>query len=189
MSLGILILTGGKSSRMNGFDKSQLMYQNQTFLEKLCQEFHSYQYKYISDNQNRKHKSDDYQVIVDEYQEIGPISGIVSAFHQTDMDYLFVVACDMPYMTKQLLEILKKQINDYDGIFVYNQKYLYPLGAIYSRNMLTVMEKHIQDRKYSLISCIQECHVLKLSLEQLDIDEHVFDNINTIQDYKNISTE
>lgn len=187
MKLGVLILAGGKSSRMNGFDKSQLIYQNQTFLTKLCHEFQDFPYKYISDNQNRKHHHEGYITIVDEYQEIGPISGIVSTFHQTDVDYLFVIACDMPFITKDILLLLEKFIKCYDGVFLYNQQRLYPMGSIYSRKMLSVMEKHIQDKKYALMSCIHESHVLKLSLKELNIDEHIFDNINTMQDYKSIN--
>lgn len=186
MKLGVLILAGGKSSRMGGFDKSQLTYQNQTFLDKLCEELSVYKYKYISDNQIQKHHYDGYMRIQDEYQKIGPISGIVSTFHQTNMDYLFVVGCDMPFMKKDVVLVLKKYIDCYDGVFVYDHNHFYPLGAIYSRAMLPIMEKHIQEKQYSLMKCIEEAHVCQLSLDQLNIDHCVYHNINTIEDYKNI---
>lgn len=122
MKLGILILVGGKSSRMNGFDKSQLTYQNRSFLDILTLEFDAFEYKYLSDNQSMKHYHNNYITIKDEYDEIGPMGGIVSAFHQTKCDALFVLACDNPFVSQDMAYLLYSYLENYDGVFIEDVK-------------------------------------------------------------------
>lgn len=102
-----LILIGGKSSRM-GTDKSLLNYHGLfqrdylfQLLSKFCKKvyFSSRQEQGLSKN-----------VIIDTLA-ISPISGILSAFEYDNQTAWLVLACDMPLVSEESLEILVKHRN------------------------------------------------------------------------------
>ena len=181
MKFGICILVGGKSSRMN-FHKAELKINDQTFLERLCLECKEYEYKYISLNKKQNYSYDGYINVYDEFEEIGPMGGIVSCFHQSDVDALFVCSCDMPFLEKNIIEELYSQLDDYEGIFIEDENHLYPTCGIYTRKMLAKMEDMIQNHNYRLFQCIKNSHVKVILIH----DTKCLLNINTIEDYRKI---
>ena len=179
MRKAILLLTGGTSKRM-GKDKAFLTIKNESFLN----QWKDCDVRYLSDNILNKHHIEGYDLILDEYNDIGPINGIVSCFHQTDVDTLFVVACDMPYMTKDVMNVLYDCLESYDGIFLKDKDHLYSLGGVYTRKMLPIMEQQIVDKQYSLYQIIRKCNVRIIDVDTMDIDKNTLMNINTIEEYK-----
>ncbi len=102
-----LILIGGKSARM-GTDKSLLNYHGLSqrdylfqLLSKFCKKvyFSSRQEQGLSEN-----------VIVDTLA-ISPISGILSAFEYDNQTAWLALACDMPQVSEESLEILIEHRN------------------------------------------------------------------------------
>lgn len=105
-----LVLAGGKSSRM-GQDKSQLVYfqkpQFQTayeLLEHVCAQV------FVSSRleQSEKAAFGNYPLIVDfpQYQDKGPLGGILSAMKTYPQAAWFVLACDLPFVCAQTLRHL-----------------------------------------------------------------------------------
>ncbi|MCF0105931.1 MAG: molybdenum cofactor guanylyltransferase [Holdemanella sp.] len=183
MEIAVVILTGGKSTRM-GMDKAKLVIENQTFLERICDEFKEYPYRYISDCKNGNHSIDGYRTIWDEYENIGPMNGIISFFHQVNMDVVFVTSCDMPYMKKEIVEKLYAYLNEYDGVFVKENDHLHPLGGIYTRKMVERIEQQIMNKKYSLYTCIKNSNVCILDIDAIKIDKKMYLNINNREIYE-----
>ncbi|RYU94560.1 NTP transferase domain-containing protein [Emticicia agri] len=102
-----LILIGGKSSRM-GTDKSLLNYHGLSqreylfqLLSKFCSDvyFSSRQEQGLSEN-----------VIIDTLAN-GPASGVLSAFEYNPETAWLVLACDMPLVSEEALEILVRHRN------------------------------------------------------------------------------
>lgn len=133
--LSALILAGGKSSRM-GEDKSVLKYHDvnhQVYTANLCKDlgietFISKQSSYSSD------EIDGHKVLNDRYMEIGPLAGILTAMEYNPKSAWLIIACDMPFVTKELLEQLVESRNQdkYATAFkVKENKFAEPLIAIY----------------------------------------------------------
>lgn len=123
-----LVLTGGKSLRMKK-DKSALKYHGKSqrlyvfeMLKLLCRD------TFVSCNPDQSGGlAEEYPLIVDTYIDLGPMSGILSAFQSNPDSAWLTVACDLPYLSKATLEFLIKHRNpSKDATAFYDPKGEFP---------------------------------------------------------------
>ena len=191
MDIGALILMGGKNSRMNGNVKGLLKIKNSTFLEKIQETLNDFSSIYLSINdkfskeQKQNFENMGLKIIEDIYKEIGPLGGIYSSLLNCKEEYLFITACDMPFITKNSIEVLCNKVDkNTDGVVFYDKNNkLYPLGAIYSKNVLPIIEEMIEKKYYKLSYLIEKSNFVKINIEKTDIPLKVLSNINTLQEY------
>ena len=191
MDIGALILMGGKNSRMNGNVKGLLKIKNSTFLEKIQETLDDFSSIYLSINdkfskeQKQNFENMGFKIIEDIYKEIGPLGGIYSSLLNCKEEYLFITACDMPFITKNSIEVLCNKVDkNTDGVVFYDKNNkLYPLGAIYSKNVLPIIEEMIEKKYYKLSYLIEKSNFVKINIEKTDIPLKVLSNINTLQEY------
>ena len=191
MKIGGLILMGGKNSRMNGNVKGLLKIKNSTFLEKIQETLNDFSSIYLSINdkfskeQKQNFENMGFKIIEDIYKEIGPLGGIYSSLLNCKEEYLFITACDMPFITKNSIEVLCNKVDkNTDGVVFYDKNNkLYPLGAIYSKNVLPIIEEMIEKKYYKLSYLIEKSNFVKINIEKTDIPLKVLSNINTLQEY------
>ena len=191
MDIGALILMGGKNSRMNGNVKGLLKIKNSTFLEKIQETLNDFSSIYLSINdkfskeQKQNFENMGFKIIEDIYKEIGPLGGIYSSLLNCKEEYLFITACDMPFITKNSIEVLCNKVDkNTDGVIFYDKNNkLYPLGAIYSKNVLPIIEEMIEKKYYKLSYLIEKSNFVKINIEKTDIPLKVLSNINTLQEH------
>lgn len=182
---------GGKNSRMNGNVKGLLKLNNMTFLEKIKETLDDFSSIYLSindkfsKNQKQEFEKMGFKLIEDIYKEIGPLGGIYSSLLNCKEEYLFITACDMPFITKNSIEVLCNKVDkNTDGVVFYDKNNkLYPLGAIYSKNVLPIIEEMIEKKYYKLSYLIEKSNFVKINIEKTDIPLKVLSNINTLQEY------
>ena len=128
MDIGALILMGGKNSRMNGNVKGLLKIKNSTFLEKIQETLNDFSSIYLSINdkfskeQKQNFENMGFKIIEDIYKEIGPLGGIYSSLLNCKEEYLFITACDMPFITKNSIEVLCNKVDkNTDGVVFYDK--------------------------------------------------------------------
>lgn len=171
-----VILCGGKSSRM-GRNKSEVMFNNISLLNHaqtiLLKHFAKV---YVSSN---KEQSSNF-VVPDIHKNIGPIGGIHACLSLINSDYLFVLGCDMPFVTTEIINKLIENIDNYDIIVPSVNGKIEPLCAIYSKKILNSIEKKIEKQDFKLLNLITDCNALYINFE----DEEHFKNFNTIDDLK-----
>ena len=98
-----LVLAGGMSRRM-GIDKAALLSDGMTQLSRAVTLLENYVEKvYVSTNIGQ---SDDAVLIVDKYDNIGPLAGILSAMDLFPKRNWLVVACDLPNLDATTIEYL-----------------------------------------------------------------------------------
>ena len=178
---------GGKNSRMNGNVKGLLKIKNSTFLEKIQETLNDFSSIYLSINdkfskeQKQNFENMGFKIIEDIYKEIGPLGGIYSSLLNCKEEYLFITACDMPFITKNSIEVLCNKVDkNTDGVVFYDKNNkLYPLGAIYSKNVLPIIEEMIEKKYYKLSYLIEKSNFVKINIEKTDIPLKVLSNINT----------
>ena len=191
MDIGALILMGGKNSRMNGNVKGLLKIKNSTFLEKIQETLNDFSSIYLSINdkfskeQKQNFENMGFKIIEDIYKEIGPLGGIYSSLLNCKEEYLFITACDMPFITKNSIEVLCNKVDkNTDGVVFYDKNNkLYPLGAVYSKNVLPIIEEMIEKKYYKLSYLVEKSNFVKINIEKTDIPLKVLSNINTLQEY------
>ncbi len=104
-----LVLAGGKSLRM-GTDKGAIRWQNNQeqryAMAEILQNLGLKTYISCRDISQKSELSPDYQYITDSFLDLGPMSGILSAFRQNPNVAYLVVACDLPLLDKKTLQEL-----------------------------------------------------------------------------------
>ena len=193
MNIGALILMGGQNRRMGGNIKGLLKIKEVTFLERIISVLEDFHTIYLSVNKKfsseeiKKYEEMGLSVIVDIYDDIGPMGGICSSLKNCKEDYLFITACDMPFINKNLISELQSNMKqNIDTVLFSKNKLLYPLGAIYSKNMIPYMEKLISNEEYKLLKLIRNSNFVELPLENTDLSDDIFKNINTIDEYEQL---
>ena len=175
-----LVLAGGKSQRM-GRDKALLERDGQSQLAFIAQlvgactdrVFVSARADQMDDAERRR-----FELIVDHYDDMGPLAGILSAMDDhPDADWL-VVACDLPNISDETLRHLLEgrssthpftaYVSSHDGLPE-------PLCAVYAAKSHTIVREFAEDgvhcpRKILIRS---DTHLLKQT------DPSSLDNINT----------
>lgn len=194
--IAMLLLTGGRSSRM-GTDKAMLCYEGEAFWKRIARELKKMGKLYVSVSAEQKGNFGEGFRIVDEIPQIGPMGGIVSAFHQTKEEAFFVCACDMPFIDSIFVrELLKKwrELEDsgerMDGLFVRNEKgRIYTTAGIYHRRLLPFLEQQVIAGRYGLSAGICRGNICFLEETSRKDRKNLFLNVNTMEDYKNLCIE
>lgn len=145
-----LVLAGGQSRRM-GQDKALLMREGQSqlgYTTSLLEQVTDSVYVSARGEQQDDPERSRFPTIVDRYEDIGPVAGILSAMDEhPDADWL-VLACDLPNIDVATLEyLLEHRATDkpfsafkssYDGLPE-------PLCAVYVSGSDSVIRKFVDD--------------------------------------------
>lgn len=183
-----LILMGGQNKRMNGQHKAFLDLNGESFLKHIIKEMSTFSPIVLSVNDREKFKDLDYPMIVDEVKGIGPMGGIYSALKSLDCDYLFITACDMPFMSAEFASYMydyMKSLNPQPAALVLSDlggKFS-PLGGIYSKKLLPYIEELIQNEHYRLGKLLKISGAAILPIAETPFSETILSNINTPEEY------
>ena len=189
--LSIAILCGGDASRF-GADKTRVKIGERPL------------YKVIWDK--LEGKSDDLFLQTapdDEYDlparpdlvsEGGPLGAIYSALTHAKHDWLFVSACDLPYLDPEIVDELFLRAEEGTEVIIprWENGYLEPLTAIYNVNVLPRLEEILENgtRKITdfldLLDEVKEVSVEGL-VESGKIPPNCFYNVNTKRDFEDLS--
>ena len=162
MNVGIIVC-GGESLRM-GSDKSLITYHKEP------QRYHLYNLlkakcdaTFISLNRNQKELTD--HVIVDDpqYENHGPISGLLSVAKKVNANSYAFIGCDYPFLKAEHIDQLLNANNDsLDAVCFSANDQPEPLLAIYNRKVIEKLLIHFQKEEYSLSGFLKKEKVLFL---------------------------
>lgn len=176
----LAILAGGKSSRMNYSNKAFLKYNEKSFIERIIEAGKDFQEIIIVSNNKEVYSEFSLKVVEDAYKEQGPLGGIHSALVNCRTDYCLCVACDMPFVSREVLNKLAGEEEKYEVVVPKVNNRLQPLCAIYSKSILRVVEESLERKENKLQKLI-------MSLDYKIIggfSDKEFSNINTVEEYK-----
>ena len=180
-----LILMGGQNKRMHGQHKAFLMFNHQTFLERITTNLSSFSHLYLSVNDYGLFKGLDFPLIQDLYPSLGPMGGIYSALKTLPYDYLFVTGCDMPYITDGFAQFMIANYASTAPCFALSndEGFFYPLGAIYNKSALPYIENLIEKKCYRMQQLINQSPSQTMALSDTPFNPSIFTNINTPELY------
>ena len=124
--------------------------------------------------------------------ERGPMTGIYSVLTATGEDSVFVVACDMPFLSEGLIRRLvdvSATIKTADAVVPVFRGKVEPLFGIYAKSACAVMEALLAQGKKGLQEMLRELKVASISEEEvrrIDPAGRSFVNINTLDEYEKI---
>lgn len=123
----------------------------------------------------------------------GPMSGIHTSLMNSVNDSVFVTACDMPFIKREIVEFICRTHNQtsehaYGATIPVYRGRPQPLLGIYRKSILPMIEESINNKKTALIQFLEE--IKAYFIEETDIiaidDGMSFVNINTPEDYEKI---
>ena len=181
------ILAGGKSTRM-GQNKALMKFHSETMIERISRQFCGRHEVLISAAEKGLYEETGLPVVYDEADDIGPIEGIRRLLTEASLEYVFICAADMPFVDRQIAEYLAEFISsDYDCYVVEDDDHVHPLLAIYSKNVLPVIEDLIARGKHKLIGILNATRTKYVRLENTTIDPRVVKNVNTKEEFVKLS--
>ena len=146
----LAILAGGKSSRMNYNNKALLTYKEKRFIEHIIEAGKDYKEVIIISNNLEEYKGFNLQIVEDIYKGNGPLSGIHSALINSTTDKVLCIACDMPLITKETLNIIGSYQEEYDVLVPKVSERLQPLCGVYSKNIISKIEEATKENNNKL---------------------------------------
>lgn len=186
MKLSVGILSGGKSSRM-GYNKAFLKIGRKSFLDIIADELSCFDELIVSVDCLNKYENLKYKLVSDSIKNIGPIEGIYQIIKNAQNQYIFICATDMPFLKKELVEYMKSFIcSDFDCYTVYDENRLHPLCAIYSKNVIPIIQNMINNKNYKLKELLLNIKTKYINLNYTKFNEKIICNVNTFEEYKNI---
>jgi molybdopterin-guanine dinucleotide biosynthesis protein A len=183
--LTVAIQAGGKSSRM-GTDKAFVLFQGRPMIEGVREKVDGLGDELILIT----NKPDDYAhlglpMFADVYPDHGPLGGIYTAVHYASQPYTLIVACDMPWLNRPLLEYMITLRETADIIVPRWQKFPEPLHAIYSKACLEPIAENLRTKRLKITGFfgrVNVHYVERETIERFDPDGRSFANINTPED-------
>lgn len=126
----------------------------------------------------------------------GPLGGLRTAFDATDAQWLFLVACDMPFLRPPLvrtmveralaLDALDVAVDAVDAVALRGESGLEPLHACYARRCLPAVAAQITSRDWSMRHLLARLRVEVLADEEWarsDPERQSATNINTPEEW------
>ncbi len=180
-----LVLAGGDSSRM-GQDKAVLELGGQTLLDRAIATMQQIFPKLIVSVRQMRGGVEQRQVC-DEVAASGPLAGLAAGLAQTDTSWVFVLACDMPFVSAAVVEQLAQHREGCDAVVPVVGGYTQPLAAFYARSALDVMRTSLAGKDKSLrgvLNKLKVTYVSEAELRACDPQLCSFIDLDTPQDYQ-----
>ena len=182
------ILAGGYSKRF-GKNKAFVEIGGKKLIERIIDIFRPiFDDILIVSNSPEEYEFTGCPVIRDALPVKGPLVGIYSALLASKNKYIFISACDMPFINPGLIGYMIEKKKGYDIIVPsFEEKKLEPLHAIYSKTCLPYIKNKISIHEKRVISFYPDLLVYKLKKDEIikyDPQFLSFYNINTNEDFK-----
>ncbi|MEM9333480.1 MAG: NTP transferase domain-containing protein [Pseudomonadota bacterium] len=149
-ALSGLVLAGGRSRRM-GTDKALLVNNGESQLAmavRLLRDVCDAVFVSTREDQVDEPERARFPQLVDRYDDLGPVAGILSAMDERPDDDWLVVACDLPKLSAQTLQALIDERGSEAPMIAFrsSQNDLpEPLCAIYTRRSASILRRFVDD--------------------------------------------
>jgi len=182
-----VLLAGGKSRRM-GQDKRLLSVGEETLYARSLSVLQAiFERVVVVVAQDSPLVPSDAPVLRDVIPHCGSLGGLYTGLKQAGTQWVFAVACDMPFLDPDTIRHVIGLKGEGDVIMAKLQNGFQPMHALYHRNCLPTMESLIraQDFKIQLLAdhpALRVRVVMPAELRQLDPQGRSFYNVNTPAD-------
>ncbi len=173
-----LVLIGGKSTRM-GTDKSELSYFGKPQKQHVKELLESCSLKTFYSVQDPSEKENE---IHDSFLNLGPFGGICSAFQKNPNTAWLVLATDVPFVNKELIQLLLEKRNPSKvatAIKGKNKDFPEPLITIYEPKAYGKLLAYLAQG----YSCPRKM-LINSDVEIIEVNDSLIRNINTPEEFK-----
>jgi molybdenum cofactor guanylyltransferase len=196
------ILIGGRSSRL-GTDKAFVELGGRTLAERAVTNIRSGlspgRITMVAGSSTQfaiQAITDDIPFIFDIHEGRGPLGGIQAALAYARTSWIFVLACDYPFVSGELIRLLADRVDDEVGAILPEQRdgRMQPLCGFYKVETARCIVEDIIDRPRvpppmrEVVDLLNPLVVRFVEYAHLDGSEEFFLNINTVEDLERAGT-
>jgi molybdenum cofactor guanylyltransferase len=190
-----VVLVGGEASRAGGMEKYFFSYGGKTFIERLTDTLQGVVDEIILVAKDPK-QCDRFShipsvtCVSDIERGIGPIGGLHAGVLSAQGDCIFVAACDMPCISRPVIEFLFTLMDTYDAVIpAWSPDKLEPLHAVYRRGpLLSLLQQHRPLSMRALVRSLNARYVDINEIRRFDPGLQTFININKIEELERIGS-
>jgi len=141
-----VILAGGLNLRFGGKNKALSEVGGKTILDRTLSSFGTlFQETMVVTKTPLEYLAWNTLIVTDIFTARSPLAGLHAGLTYAQTPYIFITACDTPFIKTALIEALLKEIDAKSDIIVpETEKGLQPLCAVYTKQCLPVIEKQLR---------------------------------------------
>jgi molybdopterin-guanine dinucleotide biosynthesis protein A len=182
-----VILAGGRNSRFSGNNKALIPVAGKRILDRIYEVFTNlFDNILLVTNDPLQYMPWDFDIVADIYPFRSALTGLHAGLFYITTPYAFFAACDIPFLKKEVVEILFDGLEPgIDIVIPETSKGVEPLCAIYSKRCFKPIEENLLIKSYKIQHIFQKVRVKKIFeniLRTVDPDLTSFSNINTPED-------
>ena len=185
----LIILAGGEGKRV-GKEKAFLEVGGRKLLDRILDQLKLIQRQdekiiIVTQGTGRFRSYKNVEIREDIIPGRGPLEGIYSGLLFSQTKYSLVLACDMPFLSAELLDFMLRIERDYQVLIPRPSDQMEPLVAIYSREILTIIEELLKQgnrRVSNLFSYLRVRYLNEQEIVRFGRPERLFFNVNTLTD-------
>ncbi|TNE75570.1 MAG: molybdenum cofactor guanylyltransferase [Bacteroidetes bacterium] len=183
MEISAYILAGGKSSRF-GSDKAQHVVDGDTMLDRIYRAIAAAGFNAIYViGRSEFPDLDPKSCIKDKVSEKGPLGGIYTALSHTTSDRVFVISCDLPYVSSDLIQSFVDKGKMLQHVIVSVEGRLQPLFGIFHKDGARKLEELIELNELKVMRFIESLDAEIIDASTLKgYTKTSLTNVNTQQD-------
>jgi molybdopterin-guanine dinucleotide biosynthesis protein A len=191
-----LILLGGMATRAGNRPKYLLIHKGESFLNRQIKIL-----KEVTDEIILSCRNEDqcreipnyagYQMVIDNTLGMGPTEGLKAGALAARGEYIFVAACDMPFLSAPIISYLFDRAKSADAaIPSWEDGKIEPLHAVYRRDaLLQYFATHSSRRLFEISKNIDTVIVPVEEIRHLDPYLQSFTNINDLESFSKLQKE
>ncbi|GLB59130.1 putative molybdenum cofactor guanylyltransferase [Cytobacillus sp. NCCP-133] len=173
-----------------GRNKALLKIDGKTVIERIADSLASYTAQVIVvANKQEEYRFLGLPVVSDQWKEKGPLAGIQSGLSASSTKKNLIVACDMPFISVELGEILLEALNSHQAAVPEMQGRLHPLFAAYRKDAKGAAEHALRNNQLRIREFLNKIDTAILRDEELKkrgfiADDAYFFNMNYPDEYQ-----
>jgi molybdopterin-guanine dinucleotide biosynthesis protein A len=190
------ILAGGRASRFGGRDKSALVIDGETILDRQVAQLSQIAGEILlvggtiqSGNSDRRSAV---TPVADLMPGCGPLGGLHAALTAARGDVAIVVACDMPYVSAPFLAYLAALAGEprgFTAVVPQTERGYHPLCAAYTRAALEPIERRLAAGRLTMTDLLADVRLRVVAAEEIARfgDPHqLLANVNTPAEHESL---
>jgi molybdopterin-guanine dinucleotide biosynthesis protein A len=184
MKLSAAILAGGTSSRM-GRDKAFLELDGRPLVLHVVDRLSVFDV-FIVAKETAPFDGFGVAAVADANEASTPLTGVLTALRASTLDRVFVCACDMPFVSPDVVRLLASRLEDRQAVVPRHGGRAEPLHAVWSTRAAAHVEDALRAGERSVHRVLDGLRVTWVEEEEwmpLDPDGLSFVNINTPADH------
>jgi molybdenum cofactor guanylyltransferase len=185
-----IVMAGGDSRRM-GTDKANVTLGEKTLLQSVIATMQQlFPQVIVSVRQPRA--GIDLPQVCDEVPDGGPLAGLVASMGQITTPWAFMVACDMPFVVPEVVELLAKYRLNHQAVVPVVHGHPQPLAAFYAASCLAPLRASLAAQQKGLRGVLKQLDVRYVDeAEMLEADPLLrsFFDLDTPQDVAQAMTQ